>query len=244
MLKQARTLVTRGLSAQRGITGLETTIILIAFVVVASVFAYTVLTAGIFSSEKGREAVNASLEEVRSSMIVRGSVVAYKGAVDIDRDSATTDTVDAIVKMDIPVAVALQGLPIDVTPAFKLGSPNDDLVPSGDTNTLVVRYLDKIQVINAGVWTTAFAGANDGDFSLEATERAVLTVWLVDYEYDATRGLYYVLGTAAAAGFISKKADLLTNFSRFSLEMTPVQGSPLFIEKVSPQSLNDVMNLR
>jgi archaeal flagellin FlaB len=37
--------------SQRGITGLETAIILIAFVVVASVFAYTVLSAGIFSAE-------------------------------------------------------------------------------------------------------------------------------------------------------------------------------------------------
>ena len=36
---------------ERGITGLETAIILIAFVVVASVFAFTVLSTGIFSSE-------------------------------------------------------------------------------------------------------------------------------------------------------------------------------------------------
>ena len=36
---------------ERGITGLETAIILIAFVVVASVFAYSVLSAGIFSSQ-------------------------------------------------------------------------------------------------------------------------------------------------------------------------------------------------
>jgi flagellin FlaB len=42
---------------ERGITGLETAIILIAFVVVAAVFAYTVLSAGIFSSQKGQEAV-------------------------------------------------------------------------------------------------------------------------------------------------------------------------------------------
>jgi flagellin FlaB len=42
---------------RKGITGLETAIILIAFVVVASVFAYTVLSAGIFSSEKGKEAI-------------------------------------------------------------------------------------------------------------------------------------------------------------------------------------------
>ena len=38
---------------QRGLTGIETAIILIAFVVVASVFAFTVLTTGIFSAEQG-----------------------------------------------------------------------------------------------------------------------------------------------------------------------------------------------
>ena len=37
---------------QRGVTGLETAIILIAFVVVASVFAFTVLSTGIFSAPK------------------------------------------------------------------------------------------------------------------------------------------------------------------------------------------------
>ena len=87
--------------SERGITTLETAIILIAFVLVSSVFAYTVLTAGIFSSEKGKEAVNASIEEVRSSMVVKGNVVAYKGAVDIDQSTATTDTTDAVVKLDL-----------------------------------------------------------------------------------------------------------------------------------------------
>ena len=48
---------------ERGITGLETAIILIAFVVVASVFAYTVLSAGIFSSQKGQEVVKAESKE-------------------------------------------------------------------------------------------------------------------------------------------------------------------------------------
>ncbi|MCK4273982.1 MAG: hypothetical protein KAW90_03740, partial [Dehalococcoidales bacterium] len=47
---------------QEGITGLETAIILIAFVIVASVFAYVVLSAGLFSSQKAKEAVNAGLQ--------------------------------------------------------------------------------------------------------------------------------------------------------------------------------------
>ena len=37
---------------EKGITGLETAIILIAFVVVAAVFAYTALSAGLFATQK------------------------------------------------------------------------------------------------------------------------------------------------------------------------------------------------
>jgi len=45
----------RGHRNEKGITGLETAIILIAFVTVAAVFGYAVLSAGIFSAEKGKE---------------------------------------------------------------------------------------------------------------------------------------------------------------------------------------------
>ena len=48
---------------KRGITGLETAIILIAFVVVAAVFAYTVLSAGIFSTQKSQETIYSGLEQ-------------------------------------------------------------------------------------------------------------------------------------------------------------------------------------
>ncbi|MCH7802149.1 MAG: hypothetical protein IIC24_11495, partial [Chloroflexi bacterium] len=47
---------------QRGVTGLETAIILIACVVVASVFAFTVLSTGNFSSERGKGTDNTGLK--------------------------------------------------------------------------------------------------------------------------------------------------------------------------------------
>ena len=53
----------RWLRDERGITGLETAIILIAFVVVATVFAFVVLTTGIFSAERGKETVFAGLQK-------------------------------------------------------------------------------------------------------------------------------------------------------------------------------------
>ena len=62
---------------ERGITGLETSIMLIAFVVVASVFAFAVLRMGIFSSERTAETVTKGIVEITSLLALRGSVVAH-----------------------------------------------------------------------------------------------------------------------------------------------------------------------
>jgi flagellin FlaB len=65
---------------QKGISGLETAIILIAFVTVASVLAYSVLSAGIFSAEEGQKAVYAGLEGAQSTLEVKGSVLGLSPA--------------------------------------------------------------------------------------------------------------------------------------------------------------------
>ena len=71
--------------SDRGVTGLETAIILIAFVVVASVFAFTVLSTGIFSAERGKETVYAGLQQARGSIELKGSVIA-NGVPDLTLD--------------------------------------------------------------------------------------------------------------------------------------------------------------
>ena len=65
---------------QRGITGLETAIVLIAFVVVASVFAFAVLSTGLISSEKSKETVLGAVGEASATLNVRGAVVANVNA--------------------------------------------------------------------------------------------------------------------------------------------------------------------
>ena len=65
---------------QRGITGLETAIVLIAFVVVASVFAFGVLNTGLLSSEKSKEAALGGLEETSATLSIRGKVIAEANA--------------------------------------------------------------------------------------------------------------------------------------------------------------------
>ncbi len=65
---------------ESGITALETAIILIAFVVVAAIFAFTVLSTGTFLTERSKEAAYAGLQEVRGSMELKGGVVLSKTA--------------------------------------------------------------------------------------------------------------------------------------------------------------------
>ncbi len=74
-MNSIRNLARRVSRDERGITGLETAIILIAFVVVATVFAFIVLTTGLFSAERGKETVFAGLDKARGTMEVRGGVV-------------------------------------------------------------------------------------------------------------------------------------------------------------------------
>ena len=69
------TKMNRLMKEESGITALETAIILIAFVVVAAIFAFTVLTTGTFLTERSKEAAYAGLQEVRGSMELKGSLV-------------------------------------------------------------------------------------------------------------------------------------------------------------------------
>jgi flagellin FlaB len=152
-------------SDQRGITGLETAIILIAFVVVASVFAYTVLSAGIFSSEKGKEAIYSGLEQARGTMALVGGVIA--------KDTDSDDTVDQII---FTVTNALDGESIDLTTT--VDADGDGLLSdeTGKTHTMIVSYVDKDQRVDDMAWTVTEVGKGDGDDLLEPGEKMQVTV--------------------------------------------------------------------
>ena len=82
---------------QRGMTGLETAIILIAFVTVASVLAYSVLSAGIFSAERGKATVYGGLEQASATMELKSHVLATGNTTD-----NTTDYIYFLVGLTIP----------------------------------------------------------------------------------------------------------------------------------------------
>jgi len=148
-----RKLINRMHKDQRGITGLETAIILIAFVVVAAVFAYTVLSAGMFTTQKAQESVYTALEEVEATLQIKGSVIAMANT------TGANGTIDDIT---FTVEGAMQGLAIDFT------EPTD--------NVVVISYLDSTQVSRDVDWSVTKVGSTDDDDLLEGDEKFELTI--------------------------------------------------------------------
>ena len=143
---------------EKGMTGLETAIILIAFVTVAAVFGYAVLSAGLFSAERGKETIYAGLNEAKSNMELSGSVIGY----------GNTDNLTTIL---FTVKNAIAGNPIDMTPnsGATLG-----------TNKCVISLTTKNDYLNNVKWSFVAIGDDNGNNLLETGEQFEITVDLSD----------------------------------------------------------------
>ncbi|HSW58619.1 MAG TPA: archaellin/type IV pilin N-terminal domain-containing protein [Dehalococcoidales bacterium] len=148
------------LKQERGITGLETAIILIAFVIVASVLSYVVISAGLFSSQKAKSAVNAGLAQVGATVELKGNVIA-----EMDVDTAS------VVNITFTVGVVPGGAPIDLSPnpVLEEGDP-------ASANLLIISYQDNVQYIPSMYYTVQFINFNNGDNMLDPGELAMITV--------------------------------------------------------------------
>ena len=222
--------------SQKGITGLETAIILIAFVVVASVFAFTVLSTGIFASERSKETVFAGIEEAQSSIEPRGSVVAYKGL--------TSGGTSTIFKITFVVSNAIAGEPVDLTPDFLAdGSGTDPVADSGAESVTIISYNDKNQVFNDLPWTVAWLGNNDGDNLLEDNEKAEITVWLLNRATATAIGTNGSIVYQTNEGGMTSSDTVLTTNDEFTIEMQPPSGAVLNIQRTTPSQFDTVMDL-
>jgi len=143
-------LIQRLRQMQEGITGLETAIILIAFVIVASVFAYVVLSAGLFASQKTKEAVMSGLGSTMSVLQLKGDIVAKMES-------------SVLTQVDMTVGIPSAGSPVD------FGSING-------TRMVVISYADETNIISSCNWTLDKVSDLNGDDLLDPNELFQISV--------------------------------------------------------------------
>ena len=205
---------------EKGITGLETAIILIAFVVVAAVFAFTALSAGLFSTQKAQEAVYAGLKEARSTVELRGAVIATAG---------TTGASGTIKQISFTVGSVLGGEPVDFTEP-DAASDNLGSAASGSSNKIVISYIDQDQIVDDLYWTVTKLGEADSDDLLEQNEKFEVTIG------NATT-------TEGGGNLVNALGTDLTVNKTFTIEVKTPVGAVLNIERTTPAYIDTIMNL-
>ncbi len=158
-----RSLLRRLRTDQPGITGIETAIILIAFVIVASVFAYVVLSAGLFSTQKAKESIHAGLDEAKSTIEIKGNVYGKM------EDSVLTEVY-------FTVATTTGGDMIDFT----------DTSSANSSNLVVISYTDEYQLFPSVNWTMSKLNTDAADNMLDKNELFMITVDLTCVSANAT----------------------------------------------------------
>jgi flagellin FlaB len=203
---------------EKGITGLETAIILIAFVVVAAVFAYTVLSAGLFSTQKSQEAIYSGIKTAESTMEIKGAVI------------ATADAAGAagkITSLTFTVANALGGEPIDLTVPGADGG-HTGRAAANSNNVVVVSYVDQDQRVEDLYWSKTQIGAGNSNDMLDPGEKFQITIG----------------GAAGGAGSLIEalNPDLTIN-RNFTIEIKTATGAVLTFQRTTPAAMDLVMNL-
>lgn len=206
----------RLLKNEKGFTGLEAAIVLIAFVTVAAVFSYVLLGAGFFATQKGQETVHTGVKQATSSMEIVGSVVA-SGDTD-----ATPKRIDNVT---FTLQLAAGGQPIDL---------NKTLITVLNPKTgkfMEFHYNNSTDCVDSAPssakdggtpycvrWVYSLQGDNPDDY-LEEYEKAEITVYLGKYDLNVTSN------------------------EVFLIEVKPPIGATYPIELKAPPSIDDVMVL-
>jgi len=107
-------------------TGLEAAIVLIAFVVVASVLSYVVLGAGFFTTQKSQKVIHSGMTQASSNLVLIGDVIGTRG------DAGQNE----IKYLQFIVGLGSGGSPIDMTRISMTFSTQDDIPYTVDYSTL------------------------------------------------------------------------------------------------------------
>jgi archaellin len=152
---------------EHGITALETAVILIAFVVAATMFAITVLSNGTVLTERSQEAAYNSLGQVRGAIELKGGVIAIGSTGMISEAILTISNV-----------AGGQAIDFNTTPGQRV---------------VVVEYRDERQRVPITTWSIRPMGYADGDQLLEERELFELVIPLTDLAPHLTTNTRFTL---------------------------------------------------
>jgi len=205
-------------SKRKGITGIETAIILTAFVITASAFSFVILNVGFLTSDKAQTTVITGMKETSSSLIADAGVTGY-----FSNTTAGDQSEVCLEEMIFYVKLAQGHEPIDCS---------DDTLLITYTNMRghSVIYSDKF--IN-GTITTIKTITGDIDSLLEVGEKMQIDIDLREIDINNVKPVPTV------------RTDVYGKpYETIRIEIRPIVGAVLTLVKEIPAVNAPVMTLR
>jgi len=199
------------LSKRSGMTGIETAIILVAFVITAAAFAFVVLNMGFLTAEKAQSVISSGMAEASSALLVDSGVVGQFN--DTGGDQANID----LVKLTFYVKLSQGHEPVDM-----------------DDSKLVATYTNARchgEIYNANGTIMTITGVNDdGDSLCETGEKFKVEVNFTELS-----------NTAVDPAQDAQDDVYAHPYEEFRIELRPATGAVLAIERQLPAVYSTVM---
>jgi flagellin FlaB len=204
--------------SKKGIVGIEAAIVLIAFVIVAAALAFVTINMGMFTTQKSKEVMQQGLNEATTALEVDGVVLGY-----VDSNTKVSHIFVPLKVSPGQLAVDFNKTKIDVTIKLpggaysKINSGNDPQSKNGIVSLSTLK--DDVTANNDPV-AKVFIIQGDSDTVLEVGEKFMLVIGL--------------------------PSNLeLSQYQSFTVEIKPLQGAPLVVERSVPPTLtaNDFVSL-
>jgi flagellin FlaB len=216
----------------RGIIGVESAIVLIAFVIVAAALAFVVLNMGFSTTQKAKTTIVSTLAEAGSTLEVEGKVIA---------SSYQASTPSSINATSIPIKIAGGGDSVNLDPSitavkYLSNSITYDDIYAGTLNTTTYSSLE---AATAGALAASYIDVDPFADLGWPTETAAFVYWTVRANPNAILegGEHAVIAIVFAPG--DRPAELDT----FRAEVIVAAGASLTVERQIPNITSEVVDL-
>ena len=202
-----------GLKTRKGLTGLETAIILIAFVIASSAFTFIVLNMGMITSEKSQSVISQSMSETSSSLLLDSDVICT-----FTNNSGGQDSI-CLTDVIFYVRISQGNGPIDM-----------------DDSYLVITYTSprchgSIYGTN-GTITTVTSVTGDSDTILEPGERFKVSIDLTELPKNSV-----------TPSQTDRNNLYCHPYESLIIDLKPSQGASLRLDRDIPQVNNAMMTI-
>lgn len=214
---------------RRGVVGIESAIVLIAFVIVAAALAFVVLNMGFSTTQKAKSTITTGLGEASSALEIAGQVTAKGNTTALKLDAYT-----------IPVKIASGGSSIDVTASktavkyFSKSVTYDNIFKGVLASTTYTDMDSAMTAAKTATYISEKPGVGTGPNATAA---------FIYFTTNVNNNNIIDSGEQAVLAIAYKSADRPSSLDQISAEIILSSGAPLTVVRNVPTITDTVLNL-